>query len=93
MPEESNMLAIGYSDNAELTELLADLKPGEEKEVKVRYRVRTNDDGVITADISEVMLPSGGSEPVSGPSVDENTGSAVATVLSDENNVADGEKS
>ena len=73
---------IQYSDSPELQEELQGLKPGDERTDKIRYRVRDNEDGSLTFDIMEVILPEK-SEPVTKDRP-EQEGSVLAVVLSKE---------
>ncbi|MHA2067169.1 MAG: hypothetical protein ACXABY_22605 [Candidatus Thorarchaeota archaeon] len=92
MADEINTVSIGYADNAELSELLSDVKPGEEIEYPVKMRVRRNNNGVLMADVSEIVLPSGTAEEVTAEPEDEEGGSVAIVLSGEEENVAEGEE-
>ncbi len=87
MPDqEPNYLNIQYADSPELQEEFQAAKPGDELVHKIKHRVRRNEDGSLTSDIMEIMLPEGESEPVTRQRP-ENEGSTVFSIVLSKENV------
>jgi hypothetical protein len=68
MPDKStkNYGSLNYGDNPELVEEFSDMKAGDTGSARINYTVRRNEDGELSFDINEIVLPEEGVQPVSG---------------------------
>lgn len=84
MPDEANYANFQYSDSPELQEEFQGAEPGDELVHKIKHRVRANEDGSLTSDIIEVILPDGSQQPITKDRPENEGGTVFSIVLSKE---------
>jgi hypothetical protein len=87
MPDEPNYANVAYADSPELQQEFGAKLAGDDVTFRVTGKVIRNEDNSLTVDITEIVLPELGPQPVtqdsSSSNIDETGGSSdpVSTVL------------